>query len=85
MPGNTHCDQNWKEGNSLNKTEEQEHYYVGKGSHIRVFCLFVYFCRKGYNQSHALQQCQLHEDSNTLSIREREIKKMKKKASVSMQ
>ena len=47
MPGNTHCNQNWKEGDSLNKTNEQEHYYVGKGSHLRIF--FFFFGGKEYN------------------------------------
>lgn len=46
MPGNTHCNQNWKEGDSLNKTNEQERYYVGKGSHLRIF-FFFFFWWKG--------------------------------------
>lgn len=37
MPGNIHGNQNWEESYLIDMVMVQEHYYLGKGSHLRTF------------------------------------------------
>lgn len=67
MPRNIHGKQNWEESDLKDMVMVQEHYYVGKGSHLRIF---FFFGGKKHYQSYILLQLQLHEDSKTLYIRE---------------
>lgn len=40
MPRNIHGKQNWEESDLKGMVMVQEHYYVGKGSHLRIFFFF---------------------------------------------
>lgn len=40
MPRNIHGKQNWEESDLKDMVMVQEHYYVGKGSHLRIFFFF---------------------------------------------
>lgn len=72
MSGNIHGNQNWEEGDSIDKAKFQEH-CVGKGSHLRRFLVERSISRTIFYYNDSCMRIQRH------CISGREIKKMKEK------
>lgn len=76
MPRNIHGKQNWEESDLKDMVMVQEHYYVGKGSHLRIFFFFLVersIIRAIFYYNYSYMKIQRH------CISGREIKKVKGK------